>query len=265
MTITQTNLQQPNTATLLQPANARELAAWLGENERQSNHPQINRASISKELELAMIDLATDREVVAYSDQAEITINLGIIRFFKLFGCRCVDTGFTVSHSTKIGKLELPDGTHVELALTPEIDMAETAAAKMTRAAQFAVARQLFASHDECIEAIGAKIETTLFKYCYEREDPSISTIVIVAAKTPLASVVARYLVEGRTAVEELEVGGRVKTTPSFTVIRDFCKEGVMSAQTNEMFEYLLQHLPQEVHSFYAPPFHFVQFTATPR
>lgn len=261
MTNTQIDLLQPTASTHLQPGNARELAAWLGENE----HPQLNRASISKELELAMIDLATDREVVAYSDRAEITINLGIIRFFNLFGCQCVDTGLTVSHSTKLGKLDLPDGTHVEIALTPEIDMAETSAAQMTRAAQLAVARQPFASHDERVEAIAEKIETTLFKYCYEREDASISTIVIVAENTPLASIVGRYLAEGRTALKQLEAEGKLKLTPSFTVLRDFSKERIISSEFEEISNYLLLLLPKEVRSFYTPPFHFVQFTNTPR
>ena len=257
-------LHHPSTGINFHPSNAKELAAWLGENDHQSDYPLLYREIISEEFKLAMMDLAMERELMSYSDPAEINVNLGLIRFFNRFGCRCIDTGIVHSRGTKVGKLELPDGSFVEIALTPEIDLSETAAAKTARAGQLSVAQRRHASHDERVSAIAETMETTLFKYCYERDDLKIVTFVIVAPNTQLATVVACYLEEGETALKQLEVEGKLKITPSFMVFQDFYNEHAMNPQLEGMVEYLTALLPKEVHAFYAPPYYFVQLT-TPR
>jgi len=252
----------PSNGINFQPSNARELAAWLGENDHQSDHPLLYREIISEEFKTAMMDLAMERELMSYRDPAEINVNLGLIRFFNRFGCQCIDTGIVHSRGTKVGKLELPDGSFVEIALTPEIDLSETAAAKTARAGQLAVAQRRHASHDDCASAVAKTMETTLFKYCYEREDLKIVTFVIVAPNTTMAAVVASYLEEGETALKQLEFEGKLKITPSFMVFQDFYNEHAMNPKLEGMLDYLTALLPKEVNAFYAPPNYFVQLTA---
>ena len=122
-----------------------------------------------------------------------------------------------------------------------------------------------YEDQEDLIQSISRMIDKASLRQCYERKDPAIQHLAVVAPEHSLAEVTSHLVErspEPRYLHQLVAEGKVVSILPDVRVlIKALANPAGLSPEDRALKAYLEARIDMEVEAFYCPPIYFVRFT----